>query len=260
MYGVLKYIHDHIKENLNLSDISRRFGYSKWHFCVKFREYTGRSFVEYVRHFRLNLAALEILQGAKISDVAMEYGYNGISGFNKAFLTEFGCCPSNYKKHAKDAFCYYERKKMTMFHLNERCEWLRNSVIEINDYEDLFCVQHRVYSSLGQDEGKANKLSNVEIVGEGIVRILQCLKPVIQPFELIVGFNFPDSKYGEYFKPQNTEQDISLMRLNGISDDDIKKYFDFLEGEETKTIRPALVRGGEMMTKGLAQLKYGEKL
>ena len=39
-----------------------------------------------------------------------------------------------------------------------------------------------------------------------------------------------------------------------------EKYFDFLEGEETKTIRPALVRGGEVITKGLAQLKYGEKI
>ena len=39
-----------------------------------------------------------------------------------------------------------------------------------------------------------------------------------------------------------------------------EKYFDFLEGEETKTIRPALVRGGEMLAKGLAQLKYGETI
>ena len=39
-----------------------------------------------------------------------------------------------------------------------------------------------------------------------------------------------------------------------------EKYFDFLEGEETKTVRPALIRGGEILAKGLAQLKYGETL
>ena len=39
-----------------------------------------------------------------------------------------------------------------------------------------------------------------------------------------------------------------------------EKYFDFLEGEETTTIRPALIRGGEILTKGLAQLKYGETI
>ena len=39
-----------------------------------------------------------------------------------------------------------------------------------------------------------------------------------------------------------------------------EKYFEFLEGEETLTIRPALVRGGEILAKGLAQLKYGETI
>ena len=39
-----------------------------------------------------------------------------------------------------------------------------------------------------------------------------------------------------------------------------EKYFEFLEGEETATIRPALVRGGEILAKGLAQLKYGETI
>lgn len=52
------------------------------------------------------------------------------------------------------------------------------------------------------------------------------------------------------------KQDVMLV--NYIKGNE--KYFDFLEGEETKTIRPALVRGGEILTKGLAQLKYGEKI
>ncbi len=52
------------------------------------------------------------------------------------------------------------------------------------------------------------------------------------------------------------KQDVLLV--NYIKGNE--KYFDFLEGEETKTIRPALVRGGEMLTKGLAQLKYGETI
>ncbi len=52
------------------------------------------------------------------------------------------------------------------------------------------------------------------------------------------------------------KQDVILV--NYIKGNE--KYFDFLEGEETKTIRPALVRSGEMLTKGLAQLKYGETI
>lgn len=65
MYQVLKYIHDHIKEDLVLSDIAERFGYSQWHFCSKFHKYTGKSFSKYIRHFRLHLAAFDILEARR---------------------------------------------------------------------------------------------------------------------------------------------------------------------------------------------------
>ena len=52
------------------------------------------------------------------------------------------------------------------------------------------------------------------------------------------------------------KQDVLLV--NYIKGNE--KYFEFLEGEETKTIRPALVRGGQVLAKGLAQLKYGETI
>ena len=93
MYRVLKYIHGHIQEDLNLSDLAERFGYSKWHFCTKFHAYTGKSFSKYIRHFRLQMAALDLLEDQKVTEIAMRYGYDTVSGFNKAFLTEFGCCP-----------------------------------------------------------------------------------------------------------------------------------------------------------------------
>lgn len=51
-------------------------------------------------------------------------------------------------------------------------------------------------------------------------------------------------------------QDVLLVKYTKGNE----RYFDFLEGEETRTIRPALVRGGQVMVKGLAQLKYSEKL
>ena len=101
MYQVLKYIHENIRLHLNLEEIAMQFGYSKWHFCSRFREYTGRTFVEYVRHYRIQLAALDILSGEKITDVAMNYGYDTVGGFNKAFLKEFGCFPREYKNYAK---------------------------------------------------------------------------------------------------------------------------------------------------------------
>ncbi|MBR4881368.1 MAG: AraC family transcriptional regulator, partial [Clostridia bacterium] len=49
----------YIAKPLYATDVARKFGYSKWYFCDKFKKYTGKSFVEYVRHYRISLAAAE---------------------------------------------------------------------------------------------------------------------------------------------------------------------------------------------------------
>lgn len=87
MFEVLKYIHENIHEQLNLTDIAKKFEYSEWYFCVKFREYTGKTFVKYVRYYRIRLAALDIMSGKKSTDVAFDYGYESLGGFNKALLS-----------------------------------------------------------------------------------------------------------------------------------------------------------------------------
>ena len=66
----------------------------------------------------------------------------------------------------------------------------------------------------------------------------------------IVNFNYVKSINDKSFIMKNDE-------IIPISDEELP---DFLEGEETKTVRPALVRGGKMLSKGLAQLKYGEEI
>ena len=114
MYYVLKYIHENIKERLSAEETARQFGYSKWHFTRKFYEYAGMTFVEYVRHYRIQIAALEILSGKKITEVAFDYGYDTIGGFNKAFLKEYGCLPREYVKQTKESQGYYERRKLSM--------------------------------------------------------------------------------------------------------------------------------------------------
>jgi len=225
MYHVLKYIHDNIDEKLDLSDVAAQFGYSKWHFCSKFHKYTGKSFVKYVRHYRLQLAAFDLLAGEKATDVAMNYSYESLGGFNKAFLTEFGCLPREYIKQAKETQFYYERRKLTMHTLTDRCEALRCISVEKNDYEDYYCIQHRVHFYLGVVAAAEKNLSNTERIAGGISNVLNHFNPVIIPGELIVGFNFPDTKYDEYIMPEDNEETRRLAALNGISPAVMDTYF-----------------------------------
>ena len=224
MFDILKYIHDNIDQKLDAEDVAKRFGYSKWHFCSKFHSYTGKSFVKYVRHYRLQLAAMDILSGKKAIDVAMRYSYDTPGGFNKAFLAEFGCLPREYKKHAKETQLYYERRKLTMYNLTDRCEALRSRVMGKNDYEDFYCFQYAVYSFLGLMEGAEKNLSNEEVVAYGISNVLKKFNPVIIPGELIVGFHFPDTKYWEYLTPLDVKNPYEMTAKNGISKEDTDTY------------------------------------
>ena len=227
MYEVLKYIHEHIGDTLNLTELADRFGYSKWHFCSKFHEYTGKSFIKYIRHYRLQLAAMDILSGKKITDVATAYGYDTLGGFNKAFLAQYGCLPREYKRHEQETTLYYERKKNSMYPLTDRCELLRQLVTEHNDYEDQYCMQRQVYSTLSRIHAAEQGCDQTQIIAEGLCGVLQNFSPVIIPGELIVGFNYPDTKYPERFTPEDTPEHRALAKENGISEQILEQYFTY---------------------------------
>ena len=109
--------------------------------------------------------------------------------------------------------------------LTERCRELRQRVMNPNDYEDFYCMQHRIYYTLGMAEGKNNGLSNTESTAAGIANVLNKFLPVIQPGELIVGFNFADSKYSEYFSPDDSEEHRLCAAKNGISPEELREIY-----------------------------------
>ncbi|MBE7045697.1 MAG: helix-turn-helix domain-containing protein [Ruminococcaceae bacterium] len=231
MVGVLKYIHENIRLHLNLEEIATQFGYSKWHFCKKFRQFTGMTFLEYVRHYRIQLAALDILSGTKVTDVALDYGYDSLGGFQKAFLAEYGCLPKEYKKQAKESQLYYERRRTTMYPLSNRCMILRDDAVHTKSHLRNFCAQRNVYFALGLQEAKKKTSDPHAYIGMAVAHVLKKFTPFIAPHELVVGFNFGDAHYGEWCFPKNNPEDIALLKENGVSDEDMEAYF------ETDTIQ-----------------------
>ncbi len=226
MYDILKYIHDNIKSPLLAADVAKEFGYSKWYFCDRFKSFTGRTFVEYVRHYRIALAAAEVLSGEKISDIALSYGYDSIGGFNKAFLKEYGCSPTEYFKQVKESQLYYEKRRISMFQLSDRCAALREEAVNQKHYMEAFCFQRHVYFTIGVESAREAGIENLLGISCGFENMLEHFSPFIIPGELIVGFNYGDGMYGEKYWPEDNEKDRQLMRNNGISDAEIERYFE----------------------------------
>jgi len=69
----INYIEDNLKTNIQLSDIAKVAGYSKFHIDRLFRYAVGESLIEYVRKRKLTEASLKLLNTkARIIDIAIE--------------------------------------------------------------------------------------------------------------------------------------------------------------------------------------------
>lgn len=96
----IDYIDEHIKEDLSVDTLASIAGFSTYHYYKVFSSYVHLSVMDYITKRRLQFALQDLINGARIIDIAMDYGFETHAGFNKAFKRAFGYPPSLYKCHA----------------------------------------------------------------------------------------------------------------------------------------------------------------
>lgn len=118
------YIEKHLCETISFADVAKVSLFSPWHARRLFLEYTGVTPSEYIRKLRLKQSALKLRdEDVKVLDVALDYGFGSVDGYQRAFRKEFGCNPSAYAANPIPLrlftpygvkFRYLERKESTM--------------------------------------------------------------------------------------------------------------------------------------------------
>lgn len=95
----MKYIEEHLTEEIDWKEVSRIACCSEYHFKRMFSFLSGLSLGEYVRRRRLSLA-VTMLKGSKdkIIDIALNFGYDSPDSFTKAFQVLHGVTPSQVRK------------------------------------------------------------------------------------------------------------------------------------------------------------------
>lgn len=83
-------------------DILNTCNYSHTHVLRLFKQYTGKTLVEYIVQVKMENAS-EMLLHSDMStlEIAGTLGYNSLSHFNHVFKKTFGVSPSQYKKSQK---------------------------------------------------------------------------------------------------------------------------------------------------------------
>ena len=91
----MDYLERGLEEEIEYRRAAAEANCSTFHFLRMFEVVTGVTVGEYVRRRRLSRAALELSEGeARITDLALRFGYESPDAFARAFKREFGITPS----------------------------------------------------------------------------------------------------------------------------------------------------------------------
>ena len=128
------YILEHVTEEITLTDLAKTAHFSPWYAHRLFKGMTGISPAEYIRKLRLSEAAKRLkAEKCRVTEIAMELGFDSIDGFTRAFVRAFGMTPSEYRflPTPITLFVPYGVKFRKLFKENVTMEKVRNVFIQV---------------------------------------------------------------------------------------------------------------------------------
>ncbi len=99
MNQAIGYIEENIAGEISYGQAARIACCSTFHFQRMFAYIAGMSLSEYIRRRRMTAAAFELqTTDAKVIDLALKYGYDSPTAFNRAFRSVHGVAPSGARR------------------------------------------------------------------------------------------------------------------------------------------------------------------
>ena len=83
-----------------VEELGKRVGLSRSALADRFTELLGQPPMQYLTHWRISMAAQQLLLGHRpLIQIAEEVGYESEAAFNRAFKREFGVPPATWRKN-----------------------------------------------------------------------------------------------------------------------------------------------------------------
>lgn len=93
------FVDRHYGDSIQVNDASRICGMSESHFMNFFKRTTGRSFLAYLNHYRIERAqALLAISDKSVTDISQEMGFCDQSYFGTVFRKIVGMSPATYRR------------------------------------------------------------------------------------------------------------------------------------------------------------------
>lgn len=95
---VISFINSNYTRSLKLGEIAGMASMNRSAFCRFFKEVMGKTFLQYVADMRIGYACKLLTIGdMDVSQIAMEFGFDSISRFNRTFKQLVQLTPTQYR-------------------------------------------------------------------------------------------------------------------------------------------------------------------
>lgn len=98
MNKAMDYIEEHLENEITADELSRIAMCSAFHFQRMFAYITGVTLTEYIRRRRMSCALFDLVNGMKVIEVSLKYGYDSPTAFTRAFRQTHGIAPSEVRR------------------------------------------------------------------------------------------------------------------------------------------------------------------
>ncbi|MBQ8439203.1 MAG: helix-turn-helix transcriptional regulator [Clostridia bacterium] len=103
VFRVLSYLHENFQNDISLSKLADVGGYSYGYLCQLIRQYTGKSFKQYLTDLRVGYAKRLILNtDLSLSEICYSSGFGSYSQFAHQFGVATGQSPDAYRKETRE--------------------------------------------------------------------------------------------------------------------------------------------------------------
>ena len=78
---LIRWTHEHYAEKITIEEVAAMAGYSKYHFCSRFKAETGMTYMNYLNRVRMSYACLMLRNGDSVQTVCRNCGFENTSHF-----------------------------------------------------------------------------------------------------------------------------------------------------------------------------------
>lgn len=96
LQDLIRWTNEHYARKITIDEVAKMTGYSKYHFCSRFKSLTGMTYLNYLNSVRVRRACMLLQQGESVQSVCRAAGFENVSYFIQVFKKIQHMTPHQY--------------------------------------------------------------------------------------------------------------------------------------------------------------------